>query len=86
MLASVGSEDRGLTDHEAHALGIGSSYHVAGTRRAEIVDENGERLVLDSGLRRLSPHGSPCAVWVASETLFEFVEEHFDAIVARANK
>jgi hypothetical protein len=75
IVDAASTSTRGLTDHEAHALGIGSSYHVAGTRRKELVDDDGGQYVLDSGHRRLSPHGVPCAVWVARPALVRIVGE-----------
>jgi hypothetical protein len=83
-LAIVDAGVRGLTDHEACAAGIGSSYHVAGTRRKELVTEDGLELVVDSALRRQSPHGRPCAVWIARRELVDLVREHRIAITERA--
>ena len=86
VLVLVPTGSRGLTDHEACELGVGSSYHVAGTRRKELVDEDGQQLVLDSGRRRMSPFGRPCAVWVASDRLLELHDTHHDALVEKANR
>jgi hypothetical protein len=84
VLELVDAGARGLTDHEAHAAGVGSSYHVAGTRRHELVDDDGVELVVDSGRRRNSPHGRPCAVWVARPELAELVARHRAAIEEKA--
>lgn len=57
-LAAAG--EHGMLDHDHHAIN-GLGQDTAGKRRGELVRAG---LVVDSGLRRLTPRGRNAAVWV----------------------
>lgn len=84
ILELVAAGGSGLTDHEAaEACGF-NAWTGAGSRRLEVVDENAEPLVRDSGRRRLSPSGRPCVVWVASPDLLVLAATLRDRLEAKA--
>jgi hypothetical protein len=83
-LAVVDAGSRGLTDHEAADRCRFPAWTGAGSRRLELVDEDDEPLVRDSGLRRMSPSGRPCAVWVALPALVKLVADHRDELHRKA--